>query len=84
MAFPQRRQYSVPSEIVENPEIMGGRPCVSGTRIPAETIIVQIRAGYGDEEIFRHYPGLPVDGIETVRAWAADSGIDLTPDPNSA
>ncbi len=66
------------TEIVENPDIMGGAPCVAGTRGPATTVIVQIRAGYDKEAIFRHYPSLPVDGIDAVRRWAEARGIDLT------
>ena len=80
MVFSQRRYPAPRSEVVESPEIMGGRPCIAGTRIPAATIVVQIRAGFSDEEIFRHYPGLPVDGIDVVRAWAADRDIDLSVD----
>jgi uncharacterized protein (DUF433 family) len=80
MSFPQIRFTALPAEIVSNPAIQGGRPCIAGTRIPAEVIVVQIRAGIDDAEIFRHYPGLPVDGIRAVRAWASAEGIDLSPD----
>jgi uncharacterized protein (DUF433 family) len=33
-------------------------------------ILVHLRGGYGREEIFCHYPRLPLDGIEAVIAWA--------------
>lgn len=72
MGAPRRRQPILPAEIVSNPEVQGGRPCIVGTRVPAEVIVVQIKAGLTDEEIFRHYPGLPVDGIDAVRQWAGD------------
>ncbi|MEJ1161821.1 DUF433 domain-containing protein [Prosthecomicrobium sp. N25] len=83
MAFPRARYPQLPAEIVSNPEIMGGRPCIAGTRIPADAIVAQIRAGLADADIFRHYPGLPVDGIEVVRTWALDQGLSLTPDEQS-
>ena len=80
MAFPQRRVPLLPAEITRNPDIMGGWPCVSGTRIPAMTIVWQLRAEMPDGEIFQHYPGLPSDGIGVVRRWAEANGISLAPD----
>lgn len=80
MASPQSRRPAIRAEIVENPEVLGGRPSVAGTRIPASVVVAQIRAGLDDEAIFRHYPGLPVDGIDAVRAWAAENRIDLSPE----
>jgi uncharacterized protein (DUF433 family) len=66
-----------PQRIVEvtcDPEIMGGWPCVSGTRIPAETILACILAGDDDRRIVRAYPTMPLGGIEAVRAWARTQG----------
>ncbi len=64
------KRRSLPAEIVCNPEIMGGEPTVRGTRIPAEMILIHVRAGYSREDIFNAYPGLPLDGIEACVAWA--------------
>lgn len=72
-----RTKPFLPAEISSNPDIMGGMPCVRGTRVPAETILAYIRAGYSDREIFRDYPSLPLDGIEAVRQWARDTGRSL-------
>ena len=74
----QRRMQ--PARVVSDPEVMGGWPCVSGTRVPARTIVIEIRAGTTDEEIFDHYPSLPVDGIDAVRAWAKAHNISLEPE----
>ena len=56
-------------------------PCVRGTRVPAMTIVAEIRGGSTREEIFHHYPSLPLDGIEAVRRWAEEQGISLDPEP---
>jgi uncharacterized protein (DUF433 family) len=64
------RNQSAPATIVRNPAICGGVPTLRGTRIPVDMILVHLRAGYSREEIFRHYPRLPLDGIEAVIAWA--------------
>lgn len=79
MAFPQRRVPLPTAEIPRNPDIMGGWPCVDGTRIPAMTIAAQLRAEIPDDQIFHHDPGLPYDGIEAVRHWAQVNGISLDP-----
>jgi uncharacterized protein (DUF433 family) len=59
---------------------MGGMPCVLGTRVPAMTIVAEIRGGSTRDEIFHHYPSLPLDGIKAVRHWAAENGISLEPE----
>lgn len=64
-----------PVEVVSDPEIMGGWPCVSGTRIPAETILLMIKYGDDVREIVRHYPSLPLGGIEAVRRWASSDSL---------
>lgn len=63
-----------PVEVVSDPEIMGGWPCVSGTRIPAETILLYIKDGVGVREIVGDYPSLPFGAIEAVRRWAEAEG----------
>jgi uncharacterized protein (DUF433 family) len=62
--------WSRPAAIVCDPAICGGDPTYRGTRIPVEMILVHLRAEYSREEIFRHYPRLPLDGIEAAIAWA--------------
>jgi uncharacterized protein (DUF433 family) len=72
MLRPPRVPRSV--EVVSDPEIMGGWPCVSGTRIPAETILACLLAGDDDRRIVRAYPSMPLGGIEAVRQWARAQG----------
>lgn len=50
--------------------ILGGTPIVSGTRIPAATVVAYLRDGYLASEIFDDFPSLPADGIEAVETWA--------------
>jgi uncharacterized protein (DUF433 family) len=57
------------SRIVRNEGILSGTPVVSGTRVPAETVLAEVRAGSSRFEIFRHYPSLPLDGIEACLEW---------------
>ncbi len=55
--------------VVSNSEILGGTPVVAGTRIPADTVLAEIRTGKSRFEIFRAYPSLPSDGINACLAW---------------
>ncbi|KAA0677640.1 DUF433 domain-containing protein [Roseomonas genomospecies 6] len=65
-----RHETTEPSRVVNDPRIMSGEPTISGTRIPAMTIVAYLRAGRSDREIFEDYPYLPIDGITAVVAWA--------------
>lgn len=55
--------------VISNAEILGGIPVVAGTRIPADTVLAEIRTGKSRFDIFRAYPSLPSDGIDACLAW---------------
>ncbi len=57
------------SKVVCVDGILGGTPVIRGTRIPADTVLAEVRAGASRFEIFRHYPTLPLDGIEVCIEW---------------
>jgi len=64
-------------KVVSTPGLMGGMPCVSGTRVPAETIRVSLNAGESKFDIFRAYPYLPMGSVEAVIEWAQTNGLDV-------
>jgi uncharacterized protein (DUF433 family) len=54
--------------IESNPEILGGKPIIKGTRIPVELILEMVQSGYSMDEIISEYPHLKRDDlIELVR-----------------
>ena len=59
------------AKIISDPEILGGTPVFEGTRIPAGNIVAEVKAGTDRFDIFRHYPRLPLDGIEAAIEWDA-------------
>ena len=63
-------------KVISDPEIMSGDPCVEGTLIPAESIILNLKAGYPLERILKAYPTLPPGGIEAAIGWAEDTGME--------
>jgi uncharacterized protein (DUF433 family) len=48
----------LPERIAVDPEIMMGKPCVKGTRIPAYMLLQKIAAGESEAEILQAYPQL--------------------------
>jgi len=56
--------------IVSDPRILGGKPCVKGTRISVEFLLELAAQGASREEILKAYPHLTAEGVE--QAPAAD------------
>jgi uncharacterized protein (DUF433 family) len=44
------------SEILTNPEILGGTPCFRGTRVPVETLIDYLLHGYTVDYFLSQFP----------------------------
>ena len=63
-----------PPRVTCDPQIMGGLPCVEGTRIPAETVLAYLKEGASAYEIVSDYPYMPLGGVEAVAAWARENG----------
>lgn len=55
--------------VISDTAILGGIPVVAGTRIPADTVLAEVRTGKSRFDIFRSYPSLPSDGIDACLAW---------------
>lgn len=66
--------------ISQSPDVMGGKACVSGTRVTVGTILGQIGAGHTIEEILADYPYLEREDIlQAVRyaSWLANERESL-------
>ena len=49
--------------IVSKPDIMGGAPCIVGTRIPISTIIYHLKRGLALKEIDEMYSWVGMDKL---------------------
>ncbi|KKT31080.1 MAG: hypothetical protein UW41_C0005G0048 [Candidatus Collierbacteria bacterium GW2011_GWC2_44_18] len=49
--------------IVKDPEILGGTPVITGTRIPVTLLARLLRVGYSDKIINYEYPSLTMEKI---------------------
>lgn len=53
--------------------VMGGVPCVAGTRIPVSTVVGLIANGLTIDEVCAEYPQLAVDDVRACLTYAARS-----------
>jgi uncharacterized protein (DUF433 family) len=57
--------------IVSNPKVLGGKPCVKGTRIPVYMLLELVEAGISFNEIrTKYYPQLSEEDIKACIAYA--------------
>ena len=62
--------------IAVNPDVMEGKPCIKGTRIPVNVILRYLGDGQSIEDILQAFPGLTVEDIRAAAAFAADVVAD--------
>jgi uncharacterized protein (DUF433 family) len=60
-------------QIVANPEILGGKPMVEGTRLSVDHILGLLAHGMSHAEIVEAYPDLTLDDVKAVIQYAADA-----------
>jgi uncharacterized protein (DUF433 family) len=61
------------THITSDPDILGGKPCIKGTRISIEFILELFASGATREDILHTYPHLTAEGIEEALRYAARS-----------
>jgi len=57
--------------ITFDPQIMGGRACIRGMRIPVSVIVKQIAHGATPDEVLAEYPDLEPADIRQAMEYAA-------------
>lgn len=57
--------------ITQQPEVMGGKPCIRGMRVTVGMIVGQIGAGQSIESILADYPYLEREDIMQALRYAA-------------
>jgi uncharacterized protein (DUF433 family) len=51
-----------------NPEVLGGKPCFSGTRVPVNALFDLLKRGYSLDEFLADFP--------TVKRWQVEQVLD--------
>jgi uncharacterized protein (DUF433 family) len=68
----QEAPVTTHARIEINPEIMGGKPVIRGTRVPVEIVLRKLGAGMPPEAIIADHPRLTSEDIRAAQAFAAD------------
>lgn len=58
--------------ISSDPEVMQGRPCIKGTRIPVELLLEKLGEGMSIDELLEAYPHLTREDVLAALRFAAD------------
>ena len=59
--------------IVTNPGVLGGKPCIRGTRISVEFILELLASGATRQDILTAYPQVTNEGLTAAFQYAARS-----------
>ena len=66
----KRVQPKYQDRIVEDPEIMVGKPVVKGTRIPVELVLQHLEENPNLEDLFAAFPRLTMEDVKACLAFA--------------
>ena len=55
--------------IVADTGILGGKPCIKGTRISVQMVLEWFSSGATEREILENYPHLSAEGIRAALAF---------------
>lgn len=58
------------TRITRNPEVLGGKPIVRGTRIAVELIEDWVASGQTSAQIVDDYPSLTLDDVEVALVYS--------------
>jgi len=61
------------NRIASDPQILGGKPCIQGTRISVEMVLEWMGSGASLEEIVRNYPHLSAEDVAAAIQFAVQS-----------
>ena len=67
----RRKADSMFDQITSDPQILGGKPIVRGTRISVELILEWFASGATRDEIIQSYPQLSAEAVEDALSYAA-------------
>jgi uncharacterized protein (DUF433 family) len=59
-----------------DPAVMGGKPCIAGTRMPVSMILEELGDGLTPEEVIAVHPFLTPEDIRAAQAFAAEIVAD--------
>lgn len=64
--------------ITFNPDILGGKACIRGMRIPVSLVVNLVANGMTTDEIVNEYPDLEIEDVQQAlryAAWATEETV---------
>jgi len=55
-----------------DPEVLGGKPVIKGTRLAVEKIVELMASGWTEQQIAENYPGVTRDDIAACLFYASE------------
>ena len=59
--------------IVASPGVLGGKPCIRGTRISVEHVLELLASGASRDDVLRAHPQLTREGFDAALLYAAQA-----------
>ena len=59
------------ARIIQDPEILVGKPVVQGTRIPVDLVLAKLAANPDLDDLFEDYPRLTIEDVKACLEYAA-------------
>jgi uncharacterized protein (DUF433 family) len=69
------------NRIVQNPDILAGKPVIKDTRIPVQVILEYLAHNLDFDELFADYPRLTMDDVKACFEYA-QTLVEATSKPN--
>lgn len=60
-----------PDRITLDPQVMGGKPCIRGTRVTVGMIVGMLASGHSKESLLQLYPYLEPQDVDAALQYAA-------------
>lgn len=67
-----------------HPQIMGGTPVFTGTRVPVKSLIDHLKAGDSIERFLDGFPSVSREQAEAFLALALEEALEVTPQEEPA
>jgi uncharacterized protein (DUF433 family) len=61
----------ISEHIVVDPEVLGGKPAIRGTRLAVDFILELLAAGQSENDLLTNYPGLTREDILACLSYAS-------------
>jgi len=68
-----KEQTILQDRIIQDPEILVGKPVVRGTRIPVELVLAKLAQNPDLTELFTDFPRLTVDDVKACLEFATEA-----------